>query len=173
MRKYLLLICYGFCFLSGFSQNQLEDPLCFEKCSRASLSGPMQRVEYYQYPSMNKYDVKDLKLDLAIEANSRSIAGTATWKARAVQPLDTFIMELRNHIIVDSVFINGVKLTFQRNADHVFVPLSPALPIGTIVDAVFYYRGTAGNGFYVGIQGSTGLVYSATLSESYQAREWF
>jgi len=173
MRKYLLFIGFGFCFLNCLGQSQIEHPLCFEKCSRASLSGTLQRVEYYQYPSMNKYDLKYLKLELAIEANNRAIAGTATWKARTVQPLDTFIMELRNHMIIDSVFINGVKLNFQRGADHVFVPLSPALPIGSILDALFYYRGTAGNGFYAGTQGTTGLIYSATLSESYQAREWF
>lgn len=131
-------------------------------------------MNYFQYPTMNKYDIRYLKLDLSMEANSRAISGTALTRARAVQPLDSFVIELRNNMIVDSVFINGVRTAFQRGSDHIFVPIAPALPTGTMVDALIYYRGTANaNAVFAGVQSSTGLIYTATLSESYQAREWF
>ena len=102
----LLIICCGFS-LNTFSQVNVEDdPACREKCSHASLSSREQQVLYYQYPSMEKYDIKYLKIDLSAEAGSRYLSGTSTTVAVAVQPLDSFIIELRNNMIVESVFIN-------------------------------------------------------------------
>jgi aminopeptidase N len=166
----LLLSCISF----AHAQLPVDDAgTCRELCNHAHLTGREQQVNYYQYPSMNKYDVRYLKLDLNAEAASRAISGTALTTAVAVQALDSFITELRSNMIIDSVFINGVKKTFQRSGDHVFIPLAPALPAGSTVNALFYYRGTASSaGVYAGTN-SSGLSYTATLSESYQAREWF
>lgn len=177
MRKPAILLAGLFLGLSAQSQ-LLPAPAelsCHEKCHHTHSASDVQRVNYFQYPSMDKYDVKYLKLDLAIEANNRNINGTALTRAIAVQPLDSFICELKNNMTVDSVFINGIKITgFTRSADHVFVPLSPAITAGSIVEALFYYRGLAGSGgVFAGTVGSNGLVYTASLSESYQAREWF
>jgi aminopeptidase N len=148
---------------------------CREKCHFISGTPGEQRVTYFQYPTMDKYDVKYIKLDLSVEANNRNIAGTALTRARVVQPLDSFVAELRNAMIIDSIFINGTKITgFTESADHVFVPVSPALPVGSTVTALFYYRGLANSsGVIAGSSSSTGLNYTATLSESYQGREWF
>lgn len=174
MRKYYSLFVTLLLSLYGISQVN-DDPACIEKCSRATLAGgPEQRINYYQYPSMNKYDVKYLKLNLNAEPNSRVISGTAQTIVNAVMPMDSFITELRNNMIVDSVFINGIKLPFGRANDHLFVPLSPVIPAGATVNALVYYHGTASSsGVFAGTQTSSGLVYTATLSESYQAREWF
>jgi aminopeptidase N len=179
MWKRVLLICTlaASCFTS-FSQmsdnSQLSDN-CIEKCSHAALSTSTNRVAYFQYPSMDKYDVKYLKLDIAVEANNRNIIGTALTRAQVLQPMDSFICELKNNMTVDSVFINGVKITgFTRGADHVFVPLSPSIPAGNTITALFYYRGLANSGGVIaGTVASNGLVYTASLSESYQGREWF
>ncbi len=131
-----------------------------------------QQVAYYQYPSMNKYNVSYLKLDISAETNSRVIAGSALTTAKTVNVLDSFITELKSNMTVDSVFINGVKKTFSVGSDHIFVPLSPAIPAGSSISALIYYRGTANStGIFAGT--SSGLNYTATLSESYQAREWF
>ena len=108
------ILCLGFS-LNTFSQVNIDDdPACREKCTHASVSSREQQVLYYQYPSMEKYDIKYLKIDLTAEAGSRYLAGTSTTVAVAVQPLDSFIIELRNNMIVDSVFINGVKKVFTR-----------------------------------------------------------
>lgn len=146
-----------------------------EKCSHAFLTSRVDNPSYYQYPSMDKYDVKYLKLNLSVEAGSSFIAGTALTVAKVLQPLDSFNIELRNNMNVDSVYINGVRKNFTRGVDYIFVPLSPALPTGATVSAMIYYNGTATNnvGVFAGTSSSNGLVYTATLSESYQAREWF
>ena len=151
-----------------------NEPGCIEKCNHAHLSSRGPQELYYQYPSMDKYDVKYLKLDLSAEAGSRFISGKSTTKALVLQPIDSFIIEFKSTMVLDSVYINGVKKAFTRSADHIYVALSPALQAGTIVTAVFYYYGTASsNAVYAGTVASNGLTYTATLSESYQAREWF
>lgn len=169
MKLYLLLITFLFSF-HAFAQQDTE---IVQVCNRAKDIGGNQQISYYQYPSMNKYDVKYLKLDLAVETGTRVISGTALTVAKAVASLDSFIIELKNNMTVDSVFINGSKLPFSHNADHIYVSLTPALSQGTTVNTLIYYRGTAGNGVYAGTVGSNGLNYTATLSESFQAREWF
>ncbi len=167
-----LLLSFVLC-QTGMAQLHEDSPGCREKCNRASFSSREQQVAYFQYPSMDKYDVKYLKLNLTAEADSRFISGTAFTVAKVLQPMDSFITELRDNMIVDSVFINGIKKIFQRGSNHVFIPLSPALPAGSTVSALFFYNGTANSGVYDGTIGSNGLTYTATLSESYQAREWF
>ncbi len=154
--------------------NTENEPGCLEKCNHAHLSSRAPQALYYQYPSMDKYDVKYLKLDLAAEAGSRFISGKSTTKALVLQPIDSFIIEFKSTMVLDSVYINGVKKAFTRSADHIYVALSPALQAGTTVTAIFYYYGTASsNAVYAGTVASNGLTYTATLSESYQAREWF
>ena len=169
----LLLIAVIFSFKSISQVNEPGND-CWEKCSHAHLVSRPDQVNFYQYPSMEKYDVKYLKLDLAVEAANAFISGTALTVVKVVQPLDSFVTEFKSNMVLDSVFINGVKMNFQRGSDHVYIPLSPVLPVGTTVSALFYYRGTVSAGaIYTGTIASNGLSYTATLSESYQAREWF
>ncbi len=174
MKSNILLLLL-FTSLSVFAQpTSHEENYCIEKCQHANQFGKNQQVTYLQYSSMNKYDIKYLKLDISAETASLVIAGTALTVAKVVAPLDSFITELRNNLTVDSVYINGVKKIFTHTADHIFVTLTPALPVGATVSAEIFYRGTAnGNGVFAGTVGSNGLSYVATLSESYQAREWF
>src|SRR4051794_39552058 len=114
MKLYLALLA-TLMTLNSTSQSIDEEPECRQKCNHHSrdMNGN-QQVDYYQYPSMNKYDVKYIKLDLNAEAGSRDVSGTAFTRALVVQPMDSFITELRNNMIVDSVFINGVKLSFNH-----------------------------------------------------------
>ena len=151
-----------------------EDVHCFGKCSRFQRVGTAQRITYYQFPSMNKYDVKYLKLDISAETGSRVISGSASQIISTVSPLDSFITELAGNMIVDSVFINGTIKTFAQASDHVFIPLNTTYPTGVNFTTQIYYHGTSSNaGVFSGSISSNGLNYTATLSESYQAREWF
>ena len=175
MKHYFILFISIFFSINIIAQQPNEDdPGCRKKCSHTQLTSRPAQVDYYQYPSMEKYDVKYLKLDLAVETANTFVSGTALTVVKAVQPLDSFVTELTGNMVVDSVFINGIKMNFQRGSDHIFVPLSPTLPVGTEVTALIYYYGTtSSNAVYAGTISSNGLSYTATLSESYQAREWF
>ena len=152
----------------------IEDPRCREKCSHSGILNRGEQVDFFQSPLMNKYDIKYVKLDITAEANNKFIAGTALTRARAVQPIDTFAIEFKNNMTIDSVFINGTKMNFIHSNDHVLIPQSPAIPASAMITVLFYYQGTAGiDGILTGQIASNGLVYTASLSESYQAREWF
>lgn len=167
------IFLFLFLFITTLTVSAQDDNYCTGKCNHA-VSSVTNRVQYYQYESMNKYDLKYLKLDLNAETGSRAISGNALTVSKVVSPLDTFITELRDNMIVDSLFINGTRKSFTRNIDHIFVPLFPALSTGQTFSALIYYHGTANSsGVYSGTIASNGLNYTATLSESYQAREWF
>lgn len=175
MKKFVPVIALLITTISALAQqDHQENDACSFKCSRMRDLYAQGRIAYYQYPTMDKYDMKYLKLDLAAEAGSRFISGTASWIVRAKEPMDSFVMEFKNTMLLDSVYINGTKRVFTRASDHVFIQLSPVVPAGTDLNLTFYYQGTAGsNGVFAGTISSNGLTYTATLSESYQAREWF
>ena len=121
MRISILLLLSFALFTNCYAQVNEVEVGCFEKCSHATLSSRPEQVAYYQYSTMNKYDVKYLKLDLEVISGSRFIKGTALTVVKAIMPLDSFVTELRSNMIIDSVFINGTKMNFQRGSDHVFI----------------------------------------------------
>ena len=70
-----------FIFLITLAQAQPIEETCFEKCFHAGDQLRPMQVNYFQYPSLSKYDVHYLKLDISVEANSRNIGGSALTRA--------------------------------------------------------------------------------------------
>jgi aminopeptidase N len=170
--RYILLIVTFVINTNLLMAQEIEN--CSDKCSRSHLPNSTSRINYYQYSTMDKYDVKYLKIDISAETASRVISGNTTVYAASTSSLDSFVTELKMNMIVDSVFINGSAVSYVQNADHLFVNIIPAIPSGNLFQARIFYHGTCGNlGIYAGTVSSNGLSYFATLSESYQAREWF
>ncbi len=162
-----ILMCFQVIVLKAQDTDQ-----CVHKCSRVLSDVSTNRVSYYQETSMSKYDVKYLKLDIAAQPGSRAISGNALTVAQIVSPIDTFITELRANMIVDSIKVNDLVTAFSQSSDHIFIPLGSTQSAGSTIAVLIYYRGNANSlGVYAGT--SNGLTYVATLSESYQAREWF
>jgi aminopeptidase N len=137
-----------------------------------SVSGP-NSIAYFQNNKMNFYDIKYLKLEITAQPQSRFVTGVCSYRVVTKQPLDTFAIEFKQSMSLDSVYVNNSKQIFTRNNDHVYIPLTPAVSAATEVQLTFYYKGNVGAGLYSGMDANTGLQYTATLSESYQAREWF
>lgn len=160
-----LLLCLVFYFT--YAQPELSKNLI-----RYNLDGTMS-ANFYQSNQMNKYDLKYLKLDLEVTPNSKYVSGNCTYTMLVTQPLDTLAIEFKNAMTLDSVLVNDVKRTFTRSNDHIYVKFIPAVAAGTTITAQYFYRGTVVNGIYTGTVASNGLTYTATLSESFQAREWF
>ena len=132
-----------------------------------------------QTPLLNNYDVKFYYLDIAVERTSVDVKGNVTIKAEVVSSvLDTFAFELIDTLTIDSVLINGVKSTFTRNNDEVFVKVTPAISHGNLVTATIFYWGTPPTGgFFSGISSAAsptwGNQITWTLSESFNAKQWF
>ncbi len=157
-------------FIGVFSTSQAQS-YSWEKNRRSVHS--QQTANFFQSSLMEKYNIHYLKLDINMTPNSRFLSGICSYKMTTTQPLDTFAIEFTNNMTLDSVFINEVSTAFTRNADHIYVSMPSAIPANTEMTARFVYSGTIANGLAYGIDANTGLTFAATISESYQAREWF
>ena len=173
MRSTIFFIAVTIC-LFGLSVYAQPEDRCSFKCSRSHINPLHSRITYNQLPGVNKYDIHYVKIDLNAETGSRYLSGSSTTNARVLQPMDTLVLELKSTMTVDSVFIQSQRVSFGRSTDHLLVFLPRTYQINEQISVTTFYKGTAGSlGVYAGTVNSNGLRYVATLSESYQAREWF
>jgi aminopeptidase N len=165
------LVLFACLIAFGFSKVQA--------CKCFSLTDPSVSAPGYS-TSEDNYDVNFYFLDLEITNQSTFIKGnTLIGLKRNISRLDTFTCELSYQLSVDSVFIDGGKLTdfvHQDNLVRIAVPddLATNLQMGVRI----YYQGTAGSGgFFSGISSKTdnrsGQKITYTLSEPFQAKDWF
>ncbi len=128
---------------------------------------------------MDKYDVKFYKLDLNVERTSVFVEGNVTILAKVIAiQLDTFVFELKDYCIIDSIKINNQLKPFSRIGDEVFVGINPLL-MGSSISAQIYYNGLPPNtgdffnGISCKISPTWGNQITYTLSEPFAAKEWF
>jgi len=170
MKKLYILSCFLVFGIGG--KAQMEHETCAKSCNHENMLSRPSQATYYQYPSLSKYDMKYLWLHLAVEPGSNVISGSSQLNVLAVSPMDSLILEFKDNMVVDSVWINGEPKFFTHENDHILIPLGNIFPIGAHLQSTVYYHGTANTGaVYNGTY--NGLTYTASLSESYQAREWF
>lgn len=170
MRYFYLVILFSI-FWSSLVGQVLRTSHCID-CNKRDNQGTRTST-YFQSNLMNKYDIKYLKLDISVAPNSRFISGSCFYRVRTKQALDTFAIEFKQSMTLDSVFVNNTKRSFTRSEDHIYIAFSPSILTGTDVELKFFYNGNMGAGIASGTDASIGLSYTANVSESYQAREWF
>lgn len=147
---------------------------------------------------MDRYDVKWYKLDLALENNSRALAGSALLLVQVgAQPLDSLAFELYQApagaapgaatLVIDSVVAGGRRSPgVLRRGQEATVALAQPAPAGSQLAARIYYHGTAPNGNTSAIgnafntatsyrRAGVDYPYNVTwsLSEPFSAHEWF
>ena len=132
----------------------------------------IDQTNFYQNNKMNFYDIKHLKLDISVQPKSTFITANCSYKVLVNQALDTFAIEFKQTMQLDSVFLNNVKTTFTRSNDHIYIPMQPVASAGTFLNLIFYFQGNVAKGFFAGTD-ANGLDFTASVSESFQAREWF
>lgn len=139
---------------------------------------------------MNRYDMRWLRADIALERTSNEIgAGTHTLtRARnrsLVEPLDSVGFELNAGLVIDSVQIGGVRVAAARiqrqpSGDVVARPVQP-VAAGATFDVEVWYHGTPlpNSGSFFG-QGLTsepmppyGNRVTWTLSSPFAASDWY
>lgn len=147
---------------------------------------------------MERYDVQWYKLDIALENNSRNVAGSVIMRVRVgAQPLDSLAFELYQApasagagaatLLIDSVVVGGRRSPgVRRQGGDATAALPAVAAAGAVVQARIYYHGTAPNGNSAAIgnalntrnyysQGGVIYPYNTTwsLSEPFSAHEWF
>ncbi len=133
---------------------------------------------YPQNPLLWKYKVHFYGLDVEVSPEETFIKGKVTVGARVAEaPLDTFVLELKNNMQVDSVLLGQQPLNFVHQNDEVLVFLPEAMRTGEELSIVVHYHGQpGGSGFFTGFQ--TGLSPFQkpvlwTLSQPTNARQWW
>lgn len=130
----------------------------------------------------NNYDVKHIHIDVSVSNQSVAISGKVTTTAEVVAlEMDTYVFELNQKLAIDSVIIDGQKLSFTRQDDIVRVALPAFLFLGNIFKATVYYSGVpdAGSVFFFqsGMNNAenerNGSKLTYTLSEPYRAKDWW
>ncbi len=140
-------------------------------CTRRGGVG-ISNADFFQSNKMNFYDIKHLKLNITVQPKSKFITSICSYTVLAEQSLDTFAIEFKQTMSLDSVYLNNSKIAFSQLNDHIYVPLNRVATPGTLLNLTFYYQGNVAAGFFAGTD-ANGLDFTASLSESFQAREWF
>jgi hypothetical protein len=147
---------------------------------------------------MDRYDVKWYKLDLALENDSRALAGSVLLLVQVgAQPLDSLAFELYQApvgaapgtatLIIDSVVAGGRRSPgVLRQGQAATAALAAPAPAGSLLATRIYYHGTAPNGntAAIGNAFNTATTYRRngidypykmtwSLSEPFAAHEWF
>ena len=128
---------------------------------------------------MNNYDVKFYNIDLNATNTSTAISGFVQMKAvTKIANFNKIVVNLANAFVVDSVKVNGVKATSSKVGDELSISLGTALPnVGTLFDAIIYYRGngSAGSPFPAGMLNGTynSKTFTYTVSEPYHSYLWW
>lgn len=129
-------------------------------------------------PALSKYDVKFYGIDLTVLNTTAYITGNSSIKAEVIEPIDTFVCQLVNELIIDSVKYDSSIVSYTHTNHELNVILPTTVNIGEFVFITVYYHGnTSSVAGYSGIDNATspswGKKATWTLSESYHAKEWF
>jgi aminopeptidase N len=131
-------------------------------------------------PAEDQYDVKYVKLDLAMTNTSTAISGSVTTKAvTTAATMAAYVFELIPALVIDSVLIDGTLQPVTGTGVVRTVVFPSPITAGTPFTAQVFYHGApvSGSGFDGGlsclVSPSWGARATFTLSESYHANNWW
>jgi aminopeptidase N len=176
MKKLSLLFILFLC-TKAFSQGNIH-PCAASKMNHFSTPHPNLKA----LADENDYDIKYVKLDVAMSNLNSNISGNVTTNAVVIaNTMPRYVFELANAMIVDSILFNGQKLPFTIVGNTREVSLPAALNKGASFQSIIYYHGNGaapgGGGLGAGITATSspswGTQVSYTMSESYSAYLWW
>ncbi|WP_167855176.1 M1 family metallopeptidase [Hymenobacter wooponensis] len=154
-------------------------------CAQARIkdAGRVAYASLNHRHKMARYDVSFYKLDIGLENNSRTVGGAVRIKARSlVANFDSLAFELYPTLSIDSVVVDGRKSPgWRRAGGDVTAALKQPVGNQAFFNALIYYHGTApngnsaaiGNALNSAVAGTYGVSTTWSLSEPYNAYEWW
>jgi aminopeptidase N len=131
-------------------------------------------------PEQAAYNVQSYDLNLKVNIDERSIAGTLTVKARIVKPLDKFVLDLDKAFTVDSVKSGAVAYKYNRTEKQIWIDLPHQLKPGQSANITVIYHGVPKVaphppwvGGFVWSKSKDGLPWFATAVQNDGADIWF
>jgi aminopeptidase N len=182
MKKHILFLSIIFSALIATGQYNIPVSPYQDYCHH--IKSCANQLKNYHAPVvssalLDNYDVSFYFLDLQVENNTVAVGGEVTIKAKpVVTSLDTFAFELFSGMNIESVEVNGIPHSFQREDDLTMVPLIFPISEGTLFSVKISYGGTPPTGgFFSGVTTSYSSTYQKnvtfTLSEPYAAKDWW
>ncbi len=177
MRKVLIALAALLCTSHLYAQESAAGWSC------ATAKNYMASSCATAIPAEDNYDVKYVKLDLALTNQSIYVQGNVTTKAVALNPsFSAYVFELDSALVIDSVLIDGAARPVSSVVDIHTVALAAPMSSGALFTAQVFYHGTPAGSISIfgGVKGITnttspswGTRVTFTQSESYHAREWW
>lgn len=126
-----------------------------------------------------QYDIKYVKFDISLTNESTAISGSVVTQAIVTAPILTeYVFELTDTLTIDSVKIFNQVRPVSHNGYVHKVSLGTPITTGNTFNVEVFYHGVAktGNAFgNAGLNNDTarGNKYTFSISEPYNAREWW
>lgn len=164
------------CLISLFTLSGETGNFCSGRMLMENQTAPGTHV---RDSGLLRYDVKHYGICLEINDTSTYLEGYTEVLAQALEPVSELVFEFNSGLFVDSILLGGEKVAFwSHDSDLIRIPVEPALDGSSLFSTRVYYRGTSGKeGFFSGISNRTDPMWGSrvtyTLSESFQARDWF
>ncbi|MCF6403087.1 carboxypeptidase-like regulatory domain-containing protein [Chitinophaga filiformis] len=92
-------------------------------------------------PLRSCYDVRFYDLDVDVNMESRSIAGSNKIRFKVVEPFNRMQIDLYANMRIEKIMYGGQPLSFTREEDAVFVRFPVTLPAGSEETITVYYDG--------------------------------
>jgi aminopeptidase N len=123
-------------------------------------------------------DVTHYNLDLIVDDVALTIGGSVTVQCTTTEPtVATVSLNLNPNMVIDSVFVGSDPVAVTRAGPLFTVPISPALPQGSMVRIKVFYHGspvsTGLGSVAFSLQPGTTIPWIWTLSEPYGAPDWW
>lgn len=130
------------------------------------------------HPDQNKYDVARYTVDVSIDVDAQTIAGTVLIEATCIDPtLSAFVVDLRGNMTVGAVLREATPLFFYHTGDLVTASLDRSFAAGEPFSVRISYGGQPvdeGWGtFRVSYHGSPRVPILSTLAQPSFARYWW
>ncbi len=150
------------------------------KCShfKQKLSKEMLDKSNLRFPGDGQIDVNYYFLHLKIDPNRQYLTGEVTGRYTVnAENVSSFFLDLNNAYTVDSVILNGQRISFSHSSNKIDFSFSEGLSKGENIETKVYYRGTPprtsdGLSIEFDTHGNNQSVIW-TLSEPYDAPSWW
>ncbi len=180
MQKFLLAGIFLFSTLTAFGQmTHQHDHDCAHVKSQALANTFSQLHRISAARGGDLYDIHFYDIELEVSNSTTYVDGNVLIASKVTSAsMDTFWFELKDNMIIDSIYINGQRRLQIDRLNHVVrVPLAQSIPQGEGVNARIWYKGTAVQaGFFSGLSTAAsttwGVNVSWTLSEPFSAPDW-
>ncbi|AFK04496.1 Peptidase M1 membrane alanine aminopeptidase [Emticicia oligotrophica DSM 17448] len=176
MKNIFKLLIVSLLSFSGFSQEDGAS-ICADskqQAFRRFQATPNARVAY---PGDDKIDVTYYKLNLNISHAQQYLKGEATIGFKLKLASNTCFLDLRSPLRVDSVKLDGKRISFTQETSKVNLTFDKTYSVGQALSVIVFYQGkpnTSSLGsFTFSTHGSSNAPVVWSLSEPYGSPDWF